>query len=151
MPGANEHDAIEAMRVQAEGEPLPPLPPKEPVEPTDTFEALAADPELTPEKLQEELTNYMTALRQEFEDKTAEAPENVQEHTSEFFKANVPNAAAQIAWLSINADSESVRLNASKMVIALALKDEQDKQDPLKDLLKGLTANDKSSPAPQES
>lgn len=98
----------------------------------------------------EELRLYTKALREEYEERVAETPDNVEEHTSEFFKASVPYAAAQIVWLSQNADSESVKLNASKMVLTMALKEEQDAKNPLADLLRGLKANDKTSPAPQE-
>jgi hypothetical protein len=103
------------------------------------FDELNNDPELTEEKLQKKLNDYAAAIRQEFEESTKASPENVEEYTSDFFKKNIHAAAAQIVWLSVNADTDSIRLRASKMVVDLALAQTRADADPVKDLLKQLT------------
>lgn len=110
----------------------------------DEFDELNNDPELTQESLQEKLNSYAAAFRQEFEEKSKVAPENVEAYTKDFFKANIHSAAAQIVWLSNNADSESVRLQASKLVVQEALTDARADGDPIKDLLESLGKNKKS-------
>lgn len=102
------------------------------------------DPELV-------LKNYALALQQEYEDKVEETPDNVQEHTQNFFRSKVHTAAAQIAWLADHAESETVKLNANKFILTQAFADEESEKNPLAALLQGLTKNDKTSPAPQES
>lgn len=109
---------------------------------TELFNKLSNDPELTPEKVAEALNVYATALQKEFEEKTQAEPENVAQYTKEFFKRNVHGAAAQIVWLSTFAESETVKLSASKYVVEQAIKDEEDAQDPVRDLLTKLKAND---------
>lgn len=117
-----------------------------------SYDELAADPELTEEKLQQELTNYAQALREEFERRNGDEPEEVASHTHDFFKANVHHAAAQIVWLSINAESETVKLNASKFIVSQAVSEEEARQDPLKAILEGLKNNDnKPQPTNRES
>lgn len=103
--------------------------------------------ELTPEKLQDRLNSYHEAFRQEFESQIKSDPENVEEYTQDFFKKNVHSAAAQIVWLSNNADNESVKLNAAKYVVEQALRDANKDGDPIKDVLKELTAKKKQSTA----
>lgn len=98
---------------------------------------------LDEETLQRKLHEYHAALRSEFEaTNVAELaePEKAEVETREFFKKNVPHAAAQIAWLAQNADSETVKLNASKYVIEKAFKDSEADGDPVTALLKELTA-----------
>lgn len=107
------------------------------------FDRLNNDPELTEEKLKEEMSNYVKALEEEFRLKSESEPENVEAYTNEFFRKNAHYAAAQIAWLSLNAESESVKLTASKLIIEKALKVESDEKDPIKDIIAGLKANDK--------
>lgn len=97
--------------------------------------------ELTPESLNDKLNQYHEAFRQEFEDKTKKSPDNVDEYTTDFFKKNIHAAAAQVAWLAHNAESESVRLRASQFVIERALTDGRSDGDPIKELLKKLTKN----------
>lgn len=117
----------------------------------DDFERLSNDPELTQEKLAAELQAYSQALREEFEAKTEKEPENVEEHIKGFFRANVHTAAAQIVWLSINAESETVKLSASKEIVRLAVAAEQDDKDPVANILAQLKSNDKKpQPANKE-
>jgi len=100
---------------------------------------LADAGELTEEKLQEELNKYAQALAQEFEAQVVEAPENCEEYTRDFFKKNLPAAAAQIVFLSNNAYSESVKLNAAKFVVTEALANTKQDGDPVKQFLKQLS------------
>lgn len=101
------------------------------------------DPDLTPDKLNTVLNEYAQAYKEEFELKSQEAPENVEEHTRDFFKRNSAASAAQIVWLSNNADSETVRLNASKTVLTMAFADAKADGDPIKQLLNDLTHPDR--------
>lgn len=109
-----------------------------------SFEEMANDPEFTDEDAKRELLEYSKALRQEFEDKQYAEPENVAQHTQDYFKANSPHAIAQIVWLSINAESETVRMNASKYIIDHAIKKEDADKDPVSALLRKLAGNDKN-------
>lgn len=105
------------------------------------------DDPLSEASLQQHLNEYHKALEAEFKVEVEKTPENVQELTTEFFKNNAAHAAAQIAWLSQHADSESVKLNAAKFIISAAIADGEKDGDPIKELLKQLTSNDKK-PAP---
>jgi hypothetical protein len=100
------------------------------------------DLELTPERLQETLNNYAEAFRQEFETSTAASPENVEEYTRDFFKRNIHSAAAQIVWLANNASSESVKLKACTTIVHEALAPSTTPDDPIKQLMLELSAND---------
>lgn len=95
-----------------------------------------------------ELAKYAEALRQEYEIKIAETPDNVQEHTKDFFQKVAHTAAAQIVFLADHAESETVRLNANKFILTQAFADEETEKDPLKALLAGLTKNDKEQVIP---
>jgi hypothetical protein len=109
----------------------------------------------TPDSLQKQLNDYRTALEQEYAmaEKAAQAAqatkaastENLQVATRDFFKDNSAHAAAQIAWLAMNAESESVRLRASQYIIERGLADSKDDGDPIKKLLSELT-----KPAPSK-
>lgn len=111
----------------------------------EQFEKLMNDSGLTEESLQAELNRYSASLHKELQDSLAQEPENVEEYTRNFFKKNVHSAAAQIVWLSNNADSESVKFSASKYVVGMALEVEKDDKDPLKSILKSLTTGAKSN------
>lgn len=113
------------------------------------FDKLNNNPDLTEETLQETLNAYRLAMEQEFRAaaKAAETSESVQELTRNFFKDNCAHAAAQIAWLAMNAEGESIRLNASKYIIDKGLKDSADDGDPIKALLNELTNKPKPTPA----
>lgn len=101
----------------------------------------STDP-LTEASLQQHLNKYRQALESEYVVEVEKTPENVAELTTAFFKNNAAHAAAQIAWLAMNADSESVKLNAAKFIIQSANADAEADGDPIKDLLKQLTNND---------
>lgn len=107
----------------------------------EELKRLSESDELTEELVKEHLNAYAKALRQEFEDKTAEEPEQVELHTRNFFKKNVHSAAAQVVWLSGNAESETVRLNASKYIVSVAIEAEKDSEDPVAEIIKHLQAN----------
>jgi hypothetical protein len=94
---------------------------------------------LDDEKVQEKLNQYHEAFKQEFETSVKKNPENVDEYTREFFRDNLPMAAAQIAFLAANAESESVRFSASKYVILAAKEISETDGDPIKELLKELS------------
>ena len=106
------------------------------------FDSLMGDDSLTQESLQAELNKYAEAFRQEYELNTNVDPSNVEEYTKDFFRKNVHSAAAQIVWLANNAESESVRGNMAKYVVEAAVAEGDAAGDPIKDLLKKLTAND---------
>jgi hypothetical protein len=117
------------------------------------FNELFNNPDLNDEKLQKHLNEYRAAIEEEFELKTKAAiqandSDSVQELTQNFFKDNTAHAAAQIAWLAMNAESETVRLNASKFIIDKGLADSEKDGDPIKKLLSELT--NKPAPTPEE-
>lgn len=120
----------------------PPSPPSAGSDPLNPdFEKMMADPELTEENLQATLNKYANAIRSEFEEATKEQEDlsRVEEYTRDFFKKNIHSAAAQIVWLSNNAESESVRLKAATTVLHEALADSRADGDPIKNLLNELT------------
>lgn len=108
-----------------------------------SFEQMSSDPEFTEEDLRLELAKYSKALKEEFETSIAAEPENVAEHSQTYFKAHVPSAIAQLVWLANNAESETVRMNASKYVFEQASKKEEADKDPVSALLRKLVNNDK--------
>ena len=98
-------------------------------------------------QLKKELHDYAKALREEFareqdqENSTAgltDPTSNAEKYTRQFFRQNLPDAAAQIVWLSCNSDSDSVRLRACQIIIKEALEDARAEGDPIKDLLSDL-------------
>lgn len=111
--------------------------------PGDSGAPLEPLSEMTPEKLQEQLTAYQTAIREEFEVSVETDPMNAEKYCTDFFKKNLPMFAAQVAFLAGNADSESVRLAASKLGIQLAREDSDNDGDGIGELLKKLQANAK--------
>jgi hypothetical protein len=96
------------------------------------------DGEITPENVQERLNDYITAYKQEFENKVSSDPENIEEYSREFHRKNAHMYLAQVAWLANNAESESVRLAACKFGLESARQEENDSGDPIKNLLKDL-------------
>lgn len=94
---------------------------------------------LNQDKLQEELKKYQEAIKAEYEASTKDNPDDVEEYTQEFFKRNINQAAAQIVWLSLNAESETVRLSSSKYIVERALKQSETDKDPVKALIESLT------------
>ena len=104
----------------------------------EDLDKLAESGDLTRETLQEELQRYTKAYQQEFETSTKIDPDNVGEYTTDFFRKNVHQAAAQIVWLAANAESESVRGNMAKYVIEKATADSDREGNPIAALLKKL-------------
>lgn len=122
-----------------------------------TYEEMMNDDNLTEESLQDELRKYKEAYQQEYEIKMKRVadgevdPKQITDYTRDYFKANLAGAAAQIVWLSSNADSETVSLSASKFVVEQALTDAKVDGDPVAALLAQLQANDpKPETAPSE-
>jgi hypothetical protein len=116
-------------------------------QPLRDFDSLMGDNTLTPDSLQAELNKYAEAFKQEYELNSAADPSQVHEYTKDFFRKNVHSAAAQIVWLANSAESESVRMNASKYIVEAALAEGDAAGDPIKDLLNRLTKNDASPDA----
>lgn len=90
--------------------------------------------------VQTELQKYAEAVRQEFAKSEQDRQEqlNKQTLTGEFFKGHVATAAAQLVWLSQNADSEAVRAACSKFIVNEANREATADGDPIRDLLKEL-------------
>lgn len=91
---------------------------------------------------------YAKALQEEFaRESTLDNPlshlddpvSNVEKYTRKFFRQNLPDAAAQVVWLSANSTSDSIRLRASTFIIKEALEDARQEGDPIKDLLHELS------------
>lgn len=108
------------------------------------------DESLTPELLQNKLAEYQKALQQEYEDEVdgARSSDDVKTITQDYFRTNVPLAAAMIVRLAMNSTSDAVRGNMSKYIIQAAFDEEKDSGDPIKALLKELASND-PKPQPQ--
>lgn len=118
---------------------------------TDDFARLTSDPDLTEEKLLEEMNKYEKAFEEEMNVKAEANPEDVEQHTSDFFRANAHFAAAQIVHLAMNAESETVRGSMSKYILDTAYKVEKESQDPIVNIIKKLQENDsKPQPANKE-
>lgn len=100
---------------------------------------LADEGELTPDTLQQKLADYRGAIEQEFKASTEKNPDDVEASTSDFFKDNIPMAAAQLVWLAHNAESESVQINALKFIIQQGLADADRKGDPIQAVIDQLT------------
>lgn len=100
--------------------------------------------------------NYAKALQEEFakEDEQSTALSglddpisNVDKYTRKFFRQNLPDAAAQIVWLSANSTSDSIRLRASTFIVKEALEDARLEGDPIKDLLHSLQMTPTADPS----
>jgi hypothetical protein len=97
--------------------------------------------ELTPDEMEAQLQAYHAALAGEFAADAAAATSisELEATVREFWKKNVPSAIAQIAHLSNNALSESVRFTAAKFIYHEALAAERaGAEDPTAKLLKEL-------------
>ena len=102
------------------------------------------------QELQKELAAYHAAIEEEYKMAAESQPDNVEEHTRNFFRGQAPMAAAQIAWIAANGANESSRLNASKFIIDMAIEEGTKEGDPIKQLLNELSKNDKRpAPAPK--
>lgn len=106
---------------------------------------------LTPELLQSKLADYQKCLEQEYTDSIHDSTssDDVKSITQDYFRRNVPAAAARIVWLALNSSSDSVQASCSKMIIQAAFNEEKDSGDPIKNLLKELANND-GKPQPEE-
>ena len=124
--------------------------PVQPASPRD-FDSLMGDESLTQESLQAELNKYAEAFRQEYETSSQSDPQNVAEYTTDFFRKNVHQAAAQIVWLATNAESESVRGNMAKYIVEQATAESDAAGDPIKELLNKLTATPAPAPDNEDS
>ena len=88
------------------------------------------------------LQDYSRAVREEFEMATAKNPDNAEEAARDFARKHQGESLAQIHWLSINADSESVKLNASKYLVQLAISESNADGDPIKQIMHQLMKTD---------
>jgi hypothetical protein len=84
------------------------------------------------------LQDYAKAVREEFEIATAARPDNAEEAARDFARKHQGESLAQIHWLSIHADSESVKLNASKYIVSLAISESNAEGDPIKQIMANL-------------
>lgn len=136
-----------------EQEPTSPSEPEPTPEPDSELEVgqevraelgIGNDEPLTPELLQAKLAEYQKALQQEYEDEVegASSSNDVKTITQDYFRTNVPAAAAMIVRLAMNSTSDAVRGNMSKYIIQAAFDEEKDSGDPIRNLLKELANND---------
>jgi hypothetical protein len=95
--------------------------------------------ELSQNDMNKILNDYAKAVREEFEMATAKSPDNAEEAARDFARKHQGESLAQIHWLSINADSESVKLNASKYLVSLAISESHADGDPIKQIMNQLT------------
>ena len=104
----------------------------------------------TDPEIHEMRKKYAEALAQEFQREQELDPDdtlstlddpvsNVEKYTRKFFRQNLPDAAAQIVWLSANSTSDSIRLRASTFIVKEALEDARVEGDPIRDLLTSLS------------
>ena len=99
----------------------------------------ADKPELTNNDMQTILQDYAKAVREEFEMATKASPDNAEEAARDFARKHQGESLAQIHWLSLYADSEAVKLNASKYLVQLAISESNADGDPIKQIMKELT------------
>lgn len=122
-----------------------PVPEPEAMKTFEELDAMADAGELDEATLMHELQKYQQAIKEEFEMSLKNAPvEDTEEYVRDFFRKNIASAAAQVAWLAIHSDSDSVKLNASKYMLAMAIDEANGEGDPIKNLLKDL----QTKPAP---
>lgn len=140
-------------------EPVEPETPETPVEESEEVEVDSEtrkelgieDSELlTQDLLQSKLAEYQRAYQQEYESGITEttSDDDVKSITQDFFRRNVPAAAARIVWLANNSSSDSVQASCSKTVLQMAFDEEKDSGDPIKNLLRELSGND-NKPQPE--
>lgn len=102
------------------------------------------DSELTPESLQDKLSEYRQALEQEFRRDAENEPENIPAKIQGFFKENSVEAAAQIVFLAHNAESETVRSRLLQFIITEGKKDADKDGDPIREILNSLKQKEPS-------
>lgn len=96
--------------------------------------------ELSSRELEYIMQEHARMVREEFEAATAENPENAEKAKVDFCRNHMGTSLAQIQWLSLNADSESVRLAASKFLVQGAIDESEREGDPIKELMQKLQA-----------
>lgn len=94
----------------------------------------------SPESLEAKLHAYHEAIQAEFKLVEAAHEDNAEDAAIDFAKKNLPNNLAQVQWLACNSTSDAVRANCAKYMITLAREDANNEGDPIKKLLKKLTA-----------
>jgi hypothetical protein len=123
--------------------PEPPEPDADPVTGEEGAENIDSDA-LTHESLQAELASYRKALAEEFEasEKAAQGITRTQAEkiATDFFRKNLPMAAAQVVHLAQYSTSDATRLAASKYICDRATKELAESGDPVKDLIAQLTS-----------
>lgn len=90
-------------------------------------------------ELQTKLQQYQRAIEQEYTESLKSKPGEELQLTQDFFKSHMSLFAAQIVHLAEHADSETVRLNASKLGLSVAMDDARADGDPIAQLLRELT------------
>lgn len=134
---------------------IPPDPPEPPDEdiPESNLSFGPSDPEIAAMR-----EKYAKALQEEFKREQENDPNNtlsqlddpvsnVEKYTRKFFRQNLPDAAAQIVWLSANSTSDSIRLRASTFIVKEALEDARQEGDPIRDLLNDLKLTPTADPS----
>lgn len=110
---------------------------------TDPSNRKEPDFEVDDKAVQAEMQRYAKAVEEEFaRSEAANREPNIVDTTRSFFKKHVDIAAAQVLYLAVHSTSDSVKLNASKLIITEALADARAAGDPIKDLLAELQMND---------
>jgi hypothetical protein len=93
---------------------------------------------LTQNDMNKILSDYAKAVREEFEMATAANPDNAEEAARDFARNHQGESLAQIHWLSLHSDSDSVKLNASKYLVQLAISESNADGDPIKQIMNDL-------------
>jgi len=107
-----------------------------------TFEELMAkadNGQLSGDDMQKILNDYAQSVREEFEVTVAASPENAEEAKRDFCRNHMAHAMAQIHWLTIHAESESVKLSACKFIADGAIKEANKDGDPIAEIMRQLT------------
>lgn len=97
-------------------------------------------------ELSEEHAAYLLAFQQEFEESNKQIdpvvdPIAAEKANKEYFLKHAANSAAQIVWLSNNAESESLAFGCHKYILAAAFDKDTSvggKADELSEILGGL-------------
>lgn len=99
---------------------------------------------------QQELQDYRRALEQELTIQSDKDPDNNYTNALEFFRKQIPIAAAQIAHLAQFSTSDSTRLAANKyMIEAVRRGFVESPEDPVADILKKIMKIPDSIPEEQ--
>lgn len=104
----------------------------------DELNKLADQGKLTMNDMDRVLQEYAKSVREEFEIITKTDPNNFEEAARDFGRNHGGEALSNILFLAGKADSETVRLSASKYIVELGRKESTEEGDPIKKLLKEL-------------